>query len=319
MPRPPFQIDEFVGQEAALWAVFREQDGARARGEQLPPVMFTGESGSGKSLAARVLAKRAGAEMVKFRGTELLEDIVERLHRMKQGDVAFFDECHQLPAPIQELLYEVIDSNQLPPKLLPNTGGEEPTKLASISLVFATDKPGRCLNALLKRIPTIIRFSLYPVREMKEIVKRVAARSNVLLSPQAAGQLARVCNGLPRRAEHHVRKARLYFADSEKRQLSIGDIQEYLEARGIDPDGLGAEERSYLEFLGKNRSASLEALAAELRVDAEFVRGQVEQPLRYRGLITVRSCGRVLTREGREWIRQQRRSRVTSEGNPEED
>src|SRR5262249_60269759 len=112
---------------------------------------------------------------------------------------------------------------------------------------------------------------------------------------------ARVCNGLPRRAEHHVQKVRLFFEDSERSQLRLPQIKEYLEAHGIDADGLGEEERTCLLFLAQKGSASLEALAHKLGTDPAFVRNQVEQPLRYRGLVTVRSSGRVLTPAGRKW------------------
>jgi Holliday junction DNA helicase RuvB len=301
LSRPPFQIFEFVGQREAMLPVLREQDGAQTRGEPLPPLLFTGASGSGKSLAARMLSKRVGTNIEKFNGAESVEGVAERLRTMKLCDVALFDECHRLSDDVQEMLYAVIDSSKIPAKLTKARSQEDIT-ITPITLIFATDQPGRLLNALHKRIPTTVRFKPYRDEEMKEIVSRVAKRRGVLLSAQAAGRVARVCNGLPRRADHHVQRIRLNFEDSERRQLGLSDVQEYLAARGIDADGLGPDERDYLQFLGQNGSASLEALAGHLGVDAEFIRTQVEQPLRYRRLITVQSSGRVLTPDGQKWL-----------------
>src|SRR5947209_8559551 len=68
--------------------------------------------------------------------------------------------------------------------------------LAAVTLIFATDRPGKLLNALVKRISIRVHFQPYPEGELKEIVERVADRRDLLFSPQAARRLARVCNGL---------------------------------------------------------------------------------------------------------------------------
>jgi Holliday junction DNA helicase RuvB len=297
MPRPPFQIRDFIGQRRALAPVLREQDGALARGEPMPPILFTGQSGLGKSLAARTLAARANTSMVTLMSTGSPEQIAARLVKLKMGDVAFIDECHRLQSESQELLFEVIDSGTVSSEFA-HKAGEEDVKLAPITLILATDRPGKLLNALLKRIQILVQFTPYTERELKEIVARVATRSKILLSPQAAKALARVSAGIPRRAEHHVRTLRLYFADSEKRQLGLSDVVDYLHAHGINRSGIGRHERRYLDFLACNRSASLHALAAHLGTDSEFVLQQVEQPLRHRRLILVGSSGRTLTRWG---------------------
>jgi Holliday junction DNA helicase RuvB len=314
MARPPFQIGDFVGQAAALKPVLRRQDGAMARGEPLPHHLFTGASGLGKSLAARVLAERAKTKMVKLRCDAEEGAIVEQLVGLQPSDFAFFDEAHRLRPEVQERLYEVIDHSTVPPGLAAAPAGNQPVRIQPITLVFATDRPGYLLAALFKRIPVTVLFRAYPEREMREIVARIAARRSVLLSPQAMRKLAQVCHGIPRRAEHRVNDVRLYFPDSERRQLRQADIKTYLRGNRIDADGLGDYERAYLDFLSRNKTASLEALAAHLGVDKAFVKYHVEQPLRYRQLITVRSSGRVLTDLGHERVGQLHQRRETNQG-----
>jgi Holliday junction DNA helicase RuvB len=313
MARPPYQVDEFVGHKKELVPLLREQDGARSRGEPQPPILLTGPSGTGKSLLARMLAKRSGTGIAKFNSTESVNEVAERLRVLSAGDIAFFDECHKLSHDVQEALYEVLDCHKIPARLGPNPAASEPIPIAALTVIFATDQPGRLLNALLKRIPTTVRLRPYPEKELKEIVTRVARRLRLLLSPQAARQLAKACNGLPRRAEHHVLKLRLYFPDAEDRDIACSDVRKYLAARGIDKHGFGKDQRQFLAFIAKNGSASLEALAGYLGVDAEYVRTQVEQPLRYRALITVGRSGRVLTRRGKAWIEKRRQPHTKHE------
>jgi holliday junction DNA helicase RuvB len=312
MPRPPFMIGDFVGQKEALTPLLREQDGARSRGEPLPPTLFTGPSGTGKSLAARTLAQRAGTNIIRLSATNTPLQIGQELITLRSCDVVFCDECHRLPDDAQELFFELIDRGTIPNE--PTTPNCEPVKIAPLTLIFATDRPGRLLDALYKRIPITVRFRSYSTVELKEIVARVAKRRNMLLSPQAARQLAITCSGLPRRAEHYVTRLRLFFSDSERRQLGRRDVHEFLLANGIDSNGLGKDERRYLTFLGRNRAASLEALSGYLGVDPDYVRKQIEQSLRHRNFITVRSSGRVLTRAGKEWVGQLRKSRKTNRG-----
>jgi Holliday junction DNA helicase RuvB len=291
-----------------LKPVLRRQDGALSRGEPMPHHLFTGASGLGKSLLARTLAERAKAKTFRVRSDETPEEVVAKFRQMERCDVAFFDECHRLDHAVQELLYEVIDSSTVPAKLVASAGGPEAVTIAPVTMIFATDQPGRLLNALLKRIPATVRFKPYPENELKEIVARIAARAGVLLSAQAARQVARVCNGVPRRAEHRVADLRLYFGDSERRQLGLPDVEDYLHSQGIDGDGLGEDEHTYLEFLSRNGSASLGALAGHLGIDTEYVRTQIEQPLLYRGLVMVRSSGRQLTRDGEKRVEQRGQS-----------
>jgi holliday junction DNA helicase RuvB len=303
MGRGPYQIHEFVGQKEVLAPVLRIQDGAMARGEPSPHMLFRGTSGTGKSLASATLGKRAGTTVIKFVGKATPPEVATRLVGMKPCDIAFFDEAHRLPEDAQELLFEVIDAGQIPGHIVNPAGPKEPVTIPPITLIFATDRPGKLLNALLKRIPLVVRFRAYRLDELREIVALIADRRKVLLSPQAAGRLAQVCHGLPRRAEHHVDGLRLTFEDSERRQLGAEDVREYLSGLRIDEDGFGEDERLFVRFLRRNRSASVETLAGYLGTDIDYVKAQVEQALRFRGLVTVGHRGRVLTKKGREWAK----------------
>jgi holliday junction DNA helicase RuvB len=230
MARPPFQIGEFVGMRKTIEPILRRQDGAASRGEPLPHHLFIGVSGLGKSLLVRTLAQRVNAKTINIRCDVPASEIESQLQSLEDGDFAFFDEAHRLAPDSQESLYVTMDQIALRIKSNAVKETNDKAKIAAITLTFATDQPGRLMNALIKRIPETVRLRFYNPAEMKEIVARIAARLKMLLSPQAARQLACICNGIPRRAEQRVNDVRLYFCDSHCRQLGSQDVSEYLAA-----------------------------------------------------------------------------------------
>ncbi|MBO0700959.1 MAG: AAA family ATPase, partial [Zavarzinella sp.] len=300
MPRPPFEIAGFVGQRTVLTPVLRELEGALARGEPMPHTLVLGPSGIGKTALFEALARQARAGLKKVVGRATLEEVVESLRSLQAGDYHVFDESHNLGDELQEMLFEVIDRSVIPARCLPADQRAAPVPVPRCTLVFATDQPGRLRNALRKRLPQRIRLRDYAEAEMKEIVARIAERLDVLLSPQAARQVARICNGLPRRARHYVHGLRLYYPDSERSQIGLPQVEEYLRAKAIESDGLTDAEIDYLRYLAREERASIETLAAVLGVDTAYVAAEVEQPLRYRGLVQIGSGGRSLTQAGRQ-------------------
>lgn len=298
MPRPPFEVEGFVGQRAVLTPIIREQDGAIARDEPMPHTLALGPSGIGKTELVGALARRAKVKLTKIVGKSSREKICESLLALKRNDYIVFDEGHNQDPANQEMLYEVIDTGMIPARWLPGGKTPDPAPVAPCTIVFSTDQPGKLLNALLTRLPQRVRLHDYTEGEMREIVSRIAEQCNVLLSPQAARQIARVSNGLPRRAKNFVRSLRRYFPTSEQSQIGIPQVDEYLQAKGITSDGLTDTEIDYIRFLHSEQKASLETLAANLGVDAEYVRTQIEQPLFYRKFVQLGGGGRSLTTAG---------------------
>ena len=260
--------------------------------------LVIGPSGIGKTELFGALAKRANVNMLKVVGKERMPKVCEKLLRLKPNDIIVFDEGHNQDSMNQEMLYEVIDTGQIPARCLPDPTASAPANVAPCTVVFATDQPGQLLKALVARLPQRVWLVDYLEDEMREIVARVAERESVLLSPQAARQVARVSNGLPRRARDHVRSIRRYFRDSERTQIGVPQVESWLVDKGISCDGLTAAEFRYMGFLLEEERASIETIAAVLGVDAEYVRVHVEQPLLYRKLVRIGGSGRSLTKAG---------------------
>jgi len=312
MPRKPPKFHDFVGHTEIVRILKRQQQGAIARKEPFPHTLFMGPSGVGKTLLARSLATESGTEMFLAHGYESQPSLSRKLVRMKINDFLFIDEAHNLKPLVQEILYQAIDEWSIP-RLKDESKKEEQeedqidedserTEIEPCTIILATDQPGSFLNALKKRMVLTLYVSIYPVEELKEIIDLLAERKDLLFSAQAANMIAKVSDGLPRKAKQHLELIRFHFPKVEERQIGKEEVQKYLKVFGIDRHGFGKPERQYLRELGKLTQASLEMMALLLGCDQPHVKAQIEALLIKKGFICITKSGRMLTEEGRKWL-----------------
>lgn len=308
MARPLPQFNGFVGQSQAVLILKRQIEGGKKLAQPLSNTIFLGPSGVGKTHLARAVAKELGTTLVIVSGYATLEEVVGKVRELNVGDVLFIDEAHNLAPKVQEAMYAVIDSRRLPEWAakgvpVPDGSGDDPLAVKPATLILATDRPGELLNAMRKRIALSIELQYYTPRELKDIVDVLATEKQILLSSQASHRIAKISQGLPRCARHHLEKLQMHFPEAVSQQIGLPELQEYQSDFGISENGLTRLQTEYLIALGHQGTASIETIAATLGQDVYWVRQELESYLLRLHFVKIGPRGRELTSTGQTWLK----------------
>src|ERR1035437_10058631 len=111
----PKEFRAFTGQVSIIENLRVFITAARARGEALDHVLFTGPPGLGKTTLAHIIAHEMQAEIRTTSGPvlERAGDLAGLLTTLESGDVLFIDEIHRLSAVVEEYLYSAMEDYKL--------------------------------------------------------------------------------------------------------------------------------------------------------------------------------------------------------------
>jgi len=106
----PRTLDEFVGQERIKEQLGLLIEGARARGETVDHLLFSGPPGLGKTTLAGIVANELDVGFQPTSGPALDRpgDLAAILTNLERGDVLFVDEIHRMPRAVEEVLYPAL-------------------------------------------------------------------------------------------------------------------------------------------------------------------------------------------------------------------
>jgi Holliday junction DNA helicase RuvB len=295
----PRNLDEFIGQDLQRRRLSIALEAARQRREPLDHLLLSGPPGLGKTTLAHIVAAEMGGRLVSTSGPALerAADLMGMLTRLDDGDVFFIDEIHRMPRVIEEYVYPAMEDFTVDFVLDKGPYAEAvriPVK--PFTLVGATTRKGLLSSPLRERFGLNFELDFYAVDDLTSIVRRSASLLSVVLSADAAKEIARRSRGTPRIANRLLRRVRDFAQVHRVDAVGVETVQEALELEGVDQHGLDDLDRRYLRTLiDQDRPAGVNTLAAAMQQEIDTLEEVVEPYLLYEQFIRRTPTGRVAT------------------------
>ncbi len=297
----PKRLADFVGQQQARENLSIFIQAAKARGEALDHVLFSGPPGLGKTTLAQIVARELGVNFRSTSGPVLAKagDLAAILTNLEPRDVLFIDEIHRLSPAVEEILYPAMEDYELDLVI-----GEGPSArsvkitLAPFTLVGATTRSGLITTPLRDRFGIPVRLNFYTPDELLAIVERGARVLGFHLTADGAREIAGRARGTPRIAGRLLKRVRDVAAVGGHATVDAKIADAALSRLEVDKRGLDAFDRRYLKLLAEGFGGGpvgIETLAAALGESRDALEEVVEPFLLQQGLVQRTPRGRMLT------------------------
>jgi Holliday junction DNA helicase RuvB len=297
----PKRLSEFVGQQQARENLSVFIEAAKARGEPLDHVLFSGPPGLGKTTLAHIVSRELGVNFRSTSGPVLAKagDLAALLTNLEPRDVLFIDEIHRLNPAVEEILYPAMEDFELDLII-----GEGPSarsvkiQLAPFTLVGATTRSGLLTTPLRDRFGIPVRLNFYETRELVQIVSRGARVLGLRLTDAGAREIALRSRGTPRIAGRLLKRVRDFAAVAGRVEVDEVVADAALARLEVDKRGLDAFDRRYLALIAEGFNGGpvgIETLAAALGEPRDAIEDIVEPYLIQQGLVQRTPRGRMIT------------------------
>ena len=297
----PRKLSEFVGQKQACENLSIFIEAARARGEALDHVLFSGPPGLGKTTLAQIVARELGVNFRSTSGPVLAKagDLAAILTNLEPRDVLFIDEIHRLNPAVEEILYPAMEDFELDLVI-----GEGPAArsvkiaLQPFTLVGATTRSGLITTPLRDRFGIPVRLNFYTADELVLIVERGARILGLDLTADGAREIASRARGTPRIAGRLLKRVRDFAAVAKHVRIDAAVADAALTRLEVDRRGLDAFDRRYLQLIAESFGGGpvgIETIAAALGEARDAIEEIVEPYLLQQGFVQRTPRGRVVT------------------------
>ncbi|MCF6349539.1 MAG: Holliday junction branch migration DNA helicase RuvB [Flavobacteriaceae bacterium] len=297
----PLSFDDFTGQDQILENLKIFVTAANQRNEALDHTLFHGPPGLGKTTLAHILANELQASIKVTSGPVLDKpgDLAGLLTNLGERDVLFIDEIHRLSPIVEEYLYSAMEDYKI--DILIESGPNARTvqiNLEPFTLIGATTRSGLLTSPMRARFGISSRLQYYNTEVLTTIVQRSATILNVIISMEAAIEIAGRSRGTPRIANALLRRVRDFAQIKSNGDIDIKIARYALEALQVDAHGLDEMDNKILTTIidkFKGGPVGLSTLATAVSENAETIEEVYEPFLIQQGFIMRTPRGREVT------------------------
>ncbi len=297
---------EFFGQEQIVKELKVYLYSAQQRKRCLDHILFYGPSGVGKTTLATIIANELNKEIKILNAPviETVQDLVEVLASVKEGDIVFIDEIHRLDKKIEEVLYSVLEDFVLniPYK------NKEKCKILKISLPFftmigATTIDGLISAPLRERFGIKFHFEAYTKSEISQLVNYNLNKLNYsFIDEKLALEFADRTKLNPRIANNLIKRLNDYLIFKNIDCIDEITLNEFFEFLKIDIFGITETDKKIIKTMYENfqdQPVSLESISTLINENPINLKEIYEPYLVTIGFINRTRRGRVLTKLGK--------------------
>jgi len=297
----PTTLADFAGQPHAREQLAIAIEAARQRGEAMDHVLLCGPPGLGKTTLAGIIAHELSVPIDQTAGPVLQKklDLTGILSNVRARQVFFIDEIHRLLPDIEEILYSALEDFRLDILIGAGPGARTHSiTLPRFTAVGATTRQGLLSAPFLGRFGIVLRLEPYDEETLGQIVERSARLLGVVITNDAAREVARRGRGTPRIANRLLRRVRDYAQVRADGHIDLTVAHAALDLLKVDRYGLDEVDRkimlTVLEKYGGG-PVGLSTIAASIDEQTDTIEEVYEPYLMQLGFLDRTPRGRVAT------------------------
>lgn len=301
----PTCFSEFYGQAQIVKEIKVYIYSALKRNSPLDHLLFFGPGGVGKTSLAMLIAKELNKELriINAPIIESVQELVEVLAMINEGDILFIDEIHRLDKKVEEVLYSALEDFTLN---IPYKSKEKSkiisVKLPHFTMIGATTLDGLISPSLRERFGIKFHFSAYTKTEVKDLVIFNANKLGIIFNDNAlAEEFASRTKLNPRIANNLIKRLYDYCVYKQISVITKTFLMDFFDFTNIDIYGLTLIDKKIIKVLYENflnQPVSLESLSSIINENLINIKEVYEPYLVAIGFISRTRRGRVLTKEG---------------------